>query len=50
MPAGAVMAAQPIGLVPARGGESITDARGILVTFALAALLRFGLVDRSDRS
>jgi hypothetical protein len=50
MPAGAAMADQPTGPVPARRGESITDAGGILATFGVGGLLRSGLVDRSDRS
>jgi len=50
MPAGAAMAAQPIGLVPARRGELITDAGGMLAAFAVGGLLRSGLVDRRDRS
>jgi hypothetical protein len=50
MPAGAAIAAQPIGLVRARRGELITDAGGMLAAFAVGGLLRSGLVDRRDRS
>ena len=37
MPAGAAIAAQPIGLVRARRGELITDAGGMLAAFAVCA-------------